>query len=110
MSFVLLKLRKSDPDAVRPFKIPGKVLPVILAVLHAVLLVIGVIGFVLPTEGSNPVTYVATIVIGIVASQIVGEILMSVAAKKKGGAKEDRYQLFKISEKLFCTEVRQEPV
>lgn len=55
----------------------------------AVLLVIGVIGFVLPTEDSNPVTYVATIVIGIVASQIVGEILMSVAAKKNSGAKED---------------------
>lgn len=89
MSFVLLKLRKSDPDAVRPFKIPGKVLPVILAVVHAVLLVIGVIGFVLPTEDSNPVTYVATIVIGIVASQVVGEILMSVAAKKNGAAKEN---------------------
>jgi len=82
MSFVLLKLRKSDPDTVRPFKIPGRVLPVVLAVLHAVLLVIGVIGFVLPTEGADPVTYVAVIIAGIVVSQIVGEVLMNMAAKK----------------------------
>ena len=82
LSFALLKLRKSDPDAVRPFRIPGKVLPVILSVIHFILLLIGVVGFILPPEGENPVTYVLVIVVGLIVSQIVGEILMSKAAKK----------------------------
>lgn len=81
ISFALIKLRRDDPDAERPFAIPGKVLPSVIALLHAALVLIGIIGYTLPPEGEDPVMYPVTIVVGIVLSQIVGEILISRAAK-----------------------------
>ncbi len=83
LSFALIKLRKIDPDVERPFKIPGKILPYIVVVLNFVFLVIGVVGFILPPAGEDPLGYVLSIVIGVGVTQIVGEVLMSKAAKKK---------------------------
>lgn len=83
LSFALIKLRKSDPDAERPFKIPGNVLPKLIAIVNCLFLIIGVIGFMIAPEGENPVTYVLFIAGGIMVSQVVGEALMSFAAKKQ---------------------------
>lgn len=83
LSFVLLRLRKIDPDTERPFKKPGKVFPKVVAAINFILLVIAIIGYLLPAEGEDPVTYVVILVAGLVITQIIGEILIKVAAKKK---------------------------
>ncbi|MEG1108549.1 MAG: APC family permease [Clostridia bacterium] len=88
MSFAILKLRKSDPDAERPFKIPGKAFTVVVAVVHAILLLIAIVGFVIPPEGENPVTYTLILVGGLLVTLIVGEILITMAAKKNKGKAE----------------------
>lgn len=82
LSFAFLRLRKIDPDTERPFKIPGKVFPTIVAILNFVLLVIAIIGYLLPPEGENPVTYVLILVVGLAVTQIIGEILIGIATKK----------------------------
>lgn len=82
LSFALIKLRKIDPFIERPFKIPGKVLPYVIAILNFVFLIFGIIGFVIPPEGDNPLGYIIFIVGGILISQAIGEILMSRAAKQ----------------------------
>lgn len=82
LSFAFLRLRKIDPDTERPFKIPGKVFPGIIAILNFVLLAIAIIGYLLPPEGEDPVTYVLFLAAGLIATQIVGEILIGIAAKK----------------------------
>lgn len=84
LSFVLIKLRNIDPDAERPFKIPGKILPYIVTIMNFVFLTIGVIGFVLPPAGNDPLGYVLSIVIGVGLTQVIGETLISYASKKKG--------------------------
>lgn len=88
MSFALIKLRKSDPDAERPFKIPGKAFPTVVGVIHAILLVVAIVGFILPPEGENPVTYILILVGGLAVTLIIGELLISAAAKK--AAKNNR--------------------
>lgn len=96
LSFALIKLRRTDPDAERPFKIPGKALPYVVAGLNFVFLLVGVVGFLLPPAGEDPLGYVAFIVGGILVTQVIGEALMSYAAKKNNlgsdalaGAAED---------------------
>lgn len=86
-SFVLLKLRRTDPDAERPFRIPGRVFPKVVAALNFVFLAIAIVGFILPPEGEDPVAYVAVILVGLLVSQVVGEVLMAVAARKSGAGK-----------------------
>lgn len=82
LSFVLIKSRKIDPDVERPFKIPGKSFPTIVAVVNFILLAISVVGYLLPPEGEEPVTYVIILVAGLVITQVIGEILIKVAADK----------------------------
>ena len=86
MSFNLIKLRKSDPDAERPFKIPGKRFPMVVAVLNFLFLAVAIIGFVVPPEGEDPLGYVLFMIGGVVISQIVGEVLIARAAKKTAAA------------------------
>nr|WP_305135774.1 APC family permease [uncultured Schaedlerella sp.] len=81
LSFSFLRLRKIDPDTYRPFKIPGKIFPSIIAVLNFILLVIAIIGYLLPPEGENPVTYVLFLAAGLAVTQILGEFLIWIAAK-----------------------------
>lgn len=83
MSFAVIKLRKSDPDAERPFKIPGKLFPYIVAVVNFVLLAIAIVGFILPPEGENPATYIAILVGGLIITLGIGEYLIAYSAKKK---------------------------
>lgn len=82
LSFALIKLRRIDPDVERPFKIPGKALPYLIAALNFVFLLIGVVGFMVPPEGEDPLSYIVFIVGGILITQVIGELLMSYAAKK----------------------------
>lgn len=86
MSFNLIKLRKSDPDAERPFKIPGKRFPMVVAVLNFLFLAVAIIGFVVPPEGEDPLGYVLFMIGGVVISQIVGEVFIARAAKKTAAA------------------------
>lgn len=89
LSFALIKLRKIDPDADTSFRIPGKVFPTVLAIVHFILLAIAIVGYVLPPEGEDPVVYVVVIIAGIGLSQIVGEILIKMAEKKKNNAQSE---------------------
>lgn len=83
MSFIFLKLRKSDPKAERPFKVPGKVFPKIVAILNFILLAIAIVGYLLPPEGSDPVSYMLILIGGIVITLVIGEVLISYAAKRR---------------------------
>lgn len=83
LSFVLVRLRKIDGDKERPFKIPGKVFPVLAAAVNFLLLAIAIIGYLLPPEGENPVTYVIILIAGLVVTQILGEVLIKIAGSKK---------------------------
>lgn len=82
LSFALIKLRRMDPNIERPFKIPGKIFPYVVVSLNFIFLVLGVIGFIIPPEGENPLGYILFIVGGVAISQLIGELLMSYAAKK----------------------------
>lgn len=88
LSFALLKLRRDDPDAERPFAIPGKVLPTIVVLLHVVLLVIAIIGYAVPPEGEDPITYLVIVVGGVIITQIIGEAVISHAAKTASAEQE----------------------
>lgn len=90
LSFVLMKLRRTDPHAERPFKIPGKVLPAVVAAANVLFLAIGVIGFVVPPEGEDPLGYVLFMVGGLVISQVIGELLISAAVRKNGDPNNDK--------------------
>lgn len=81
LSFALIKLRHDDPDIERPFAIPGKVLPTVVALAHAALLAFAVVGFTLPPEGEDPVTYLVVVVGGVIVTQIIGELVINRAAK-----------------------------
>lgn len=81
LSFALIKLRHDDPDIERPFAIPGKVLPIVVALAHAALLAFAVVGFTLPPEGEDPVTYLVVVVGGVIVTQIIGELVINRAAK-----------------------------
>lgn len=83
LSFALIKLRRIDKDAARPFAIPGKVLPTVVAITQAVLLMIGIAGFLIPPEGEDPVTYLIVVLGGVILTQIAGELVISHAAKTK---------------------------
>ena len=52
------------------------------AVAGVVFLLIGVVGFMVPPEGEDPLSYIVFIVGGILITQVIGELLMSYAAKK----------------------------
>lgn len=88
MSFALIKLRKDDPDEERPFKIPGKALPTIVAIIHFVLLAVSIVGFLIPPEGENPVVYLSILIGGLLITILIGEFLISSAAKKSASLKE----------------------
>lgn len=78
LSFTFVKLRKSDPDAVRPFRVPGGHLSALLvAGVQLCFLLISAIFFLIPPEGENPLVYVGTLVVGILLSIVLGEIIIT---------------------------------
>lgn len=86
MSFSLIKLRKDDASAERPFKIPGKAFPYVVAGLNVVFLAVAIVGFMVPPEGEDPLGYVLFMLGGLIISQVIGEVLIARAAKKNAGA------------------------
>jgi len=78
-----LKLRKTDPDAKRPYKVPGRnTFATILAVICELFILQAVVFFVyIPGE---PVdwSFTAPVLIGVVLTVIVGEILIATSKKK----------------------------
>jgi len=78
-----LKLRSSDPDAQRPYKLPGgKAFAWIMSII-CILFVIQAIVFFIWVPGS-PVdwAYAGPILIGVVVTLVIGEVLLLVSKKK----------------------------
>ena len=79
-----LRLRKTDADAVRPFRVPGgKVLTVLMAVVPMVLLILSVIFSAVPLSmDSEELAYKLPILAGTVVAVIIGEALVLYGSKK----------------------------
>lgn len=83
-----LKLRRTDPDAVRPFRVPGKGIALkLIAIIPAVLLVLAIIATVVPLDGSEAEMEKIPMLIGIVVFVGIGEIIRIISARgrKNGG-------------------------
>lgn len=75
-----LKLRKSDPDTVRPFKVAGKSWFLnLLAALPMIMIIISVIFIAVPFDNSpETLTSVLPITIGSIVCLIIGEIIIKI--------------------------------
>ncbi|WP_066506924.1 APC family permease [Abyssisolibacter fermentans] len=83
MSFVFIKLRKTQKNIERPFRIPGPDwIGTLIAIIHFLFLLTGVICFFLPPEGENAITYMTSLGIGVVLVLILGEILVTKSINK----------------------------
>ena len=79
-----LKLRKTDPDAERPFKVPGgPVLLKVMAIVPMILIVISVLFCAVPLSfDAETLAAVLPITIGAVICIVIGEILTIIREKK----------------------------
>lgn len=78
-----LKLRKTDPDAHRPYKVPGgKLFTTILAVVCEIFILQAVVFFVYVPGEPMDWAYAAPVLIGVVLTVIIGEILIARSKKK----------------------------
>jgi amino acid transporter len=79
-----LKLRHDDPKAVRPYRVPGgKPLAIILAVICELFIIQAVVLFVWVPGEPMDWAFAGPVLIGVLITLVVGEILISVSAKKK---------------------------
>jgi len=79
-----LKLRHADPNAVRPYRVPGgKTVAIILAVICELFIIQAVVLFVWVPGQPMDWAFAAPVLIGVLITLVVGEILISVSAKKK---------------------------
>ncbi len=79
-----LKLRHSDPNIERPYRVPGgKIVAYILAVICELFIVQAVVLFVWVPGQPMDLAFAAPVLIGVVITLVVGEILISVSKKKK---------------------------
>ncbi|MBA4384790.1 MAG: amino acid permease [Anaerolinea sp.] len=79
-----IKLRHDDPKAVRPYRVPGgKPLAIILAVTCELFIIQAVVLFVWVPGQPMDWAFAAPVLIGVLITLVVGEILISVSAKKK---------------------------
>lgn len=78
-----LKLRKIDPDAYRPYKVPGgKLFTTILAVVCEIFILQAVVFFVYVPGEPMDWAYAAPVLIGVVLTVIIGEVLIAKSKKK----------------------------
>ena len=78
-----LKLRKIDPDAKRPYKIPGgTAIATIMAVICEIFILQAVVFFVYIPGESIDWAFAAPVLIGVVLTLVVGEILIKTSKKK----------------------------
>lgn len=79
-----LKLRRDDPKAVRPYRVPGgKPVAILLAVICELFIVQAVVLFVWVPGQPMDWTFAGPVLIGVLITLVVGEILISVSKKKK---------------------------
>ncbi|MAT43820.1 MAG: amino acid permease [Anaerolineaceae bacterium] len=79
-----LKLRKIDPDRVRPYRVPGgHGLATAMVVICMVFIVQAIVFFVWVPGEPIDWAYAAPVLIGVVLTLIVGEVLLKVAEKNK---------------------------
>lgn len=82
-----LKLRRDDPEAVRPYRVPGgNALAWIMAVLCELFIIQAVVFFIwIPGE---PVdwSFAAPVLIGVALTLVVGEVLLKLAEREKARA------------------------
>ncbi len=78
-----LKLRRTDANVERPYKVPGgKVLAWIFAVICEVFIIQAIVFFIYIPGEPIDWAFAAPVLIGVVLTLIVGEILMAVSKKK----------------------------
>jgi amino acid transporter len=78
-----LKLRKTDPDAKRPYKVPGGMtMATILAMICELFILQAVVFFVYIPGEPMDWSFAAPVLIGVVLTVIVGEILIATSKKK----------------------------
>jgi len=79
-----LKLRHDDPNVVRPYRVPGgKTVAIILAVICELFIIQAVVLFVWVPGQPMDWAFAAPVLVGVLITLVVGEILISVSAKKK---------------------------
>ncbi len=79
-----LKLRHDDPNAVRPYRVPGgKPVAIILAVICELFIIQAVVLFVWVPGQPMDWAFAGPVLIGVLITLVVGEILISTSAKKK---------------------------
>jgi amino acid transporter len=79
-----LKLRHSDPNIERPYRVPGgKTVAYILAAICEIFIVQAVVLFVWVPGQPMDWAFAVPVLIGVVITLVVGEILISVSKKKK---------------------------
>lgn len=77
------KLRKSDPNKARPFKVPGgKVMINLFTWIPEALIIISVLLTILPTSKADEASKLP-VLIGTILTLIIGEIIVRVAQRKK---------------------------
>lgn len=83
-----LKLRHADSKAVRPYRVPGgKPLAIILAVICELFIIQAVVLFVWVPGQPMDWAFAGPVLIGVLITLVVGEIMISVSAKKKNADK-----------------------
>ncbi len=79
-----LKLRSSDPNANRIFRVPGgKAVATVACWVPVVLLILSMIATIVPLNGSEEELSKIPMLIGVVAFAIIGEIVRVVSARKR---------------------------
>ena len=79
-----LKLRSSDPNANRIFRVPGgKAMATVACWVPVVLLILSMIATIVPLNGSEEELSKIPMLIGVVAFAIIGEIVRVVSARKR---------------------------
>ena len=79
-----LKLRKTDPNIERPYRVPGgNTVATILAVICELFILQAVVLFVWVPGQAMDWSYALPIIIGVAITLIVGEVLMKISAKNK---------------------------
>ena len=79
-----LKLRHDDPEAVRPYRVPGgKPVAILLAVICELFIIQAVVLFVWVPGQPMDWAFAAPVLIGVLITLLVGEILIEVSKKKK---------------------------
>ncbi|WP_152966336.1 APC family permease [Ornatilinea apprima] len=79
-----LKLRKTDPHAERPYRVPGgHTFASILVVICEIFIIQGIVFFIWVPGEPIDWAFAAPVLIGVALTLIVGEVLLNVAAKEK---------------------------